>query len=170
MGWTYGYATKTKMIAEVTRNSSWEGGSRRTLAKKSVGKNVWAVMESTYAGKAPVKFIALFLTQRSGGQWGYKDMTHDMGPYEVNVPPPFLAMLSDAELNAGHGGAWAARVRAHWARTAKQEQAFAAMVSDDVITLVNGWKVRVTGLNGKYGSAEYEGQRYRFSAKDIAVS
>jgi hypothetical protein len=68
----------------------------KTLARACVGNHLWVVfnlqVETPNVGTEDKKFIALFLMQRQGGDWGYKDMEESMHPFYYTCPKSFLDM------------------------------------------------------------------------------
>ena len=56
-----------------------------TVEHKLVGNELW-----TLVGKEGSKRIVLFLLNKCGNEWGYKDIGEEQGPYYYNVPKSFL--------------------------------------------------------------------------------
>ena len=118
MGWTFPYgATRRQAIAEVTAGWKLEDGSGvgcETLRHCARGNVVYVVMESTRRNGEKYRFIAVHLLQRSEGDWGYKSMDEDMGPYNYNCPVSYIELAEEMPPSEGMGknaNAWRAEVR-----------------------------------------------------------
>lgn len=114
MGWTTMYAPKDER-AEILSLLVWPDsapftaevlklnkvGSLRFAAVKFTpkpGEELRASLKSSYevAEDGSVTWCAIFLTNRYRGEWGYKDMTEDMGPVppHCKAPASILKLLS----------------------------------------------------------------------------
>lgn len=117
MGWYFGYETKAELIREVTRESRNEKTRHTVLAKAVRGNNLWTVMEiEDFTTGKMFRIIVLFLIQGGAGDWGYKDISEDMGPLEVNCPLSYLDMASPSSEIKGCSKDWRDKVRSHHAR------------------------------------------------------
>ncbi len=118
MGWLYNYSwTLKSLIAERTKDWSHTFsknellGAGITVTTTCVAKcfrgnvcykgTLWVVWERTFANpdgsvaKAPERWIGCDLMQRSGGDWGYKDLDESCGPYYYNCPEKYLNMVPE---------------------------------------------------------------------------
>lgn len=134
MGWSFGWQGRRELIEYlVERDFSWskdDGNSCRVVRHCCAGNNLWMVVERRKPGGESHRYVALCLMQRSGGQWGYKDMDESCGPSAVNCP---LSYLEDAPLvDAGHAKAWRERVRAHWERERAGREAAKSLAAGSV--------------------------------------
>ena len=98
------------------------------LEHRVVGNNVWQLVLHKPTGR---KFICLDLIakERNGG-WGYKGLSEDMGPYEVNCP---LSLLNKATPTSeaepfSYARGWREKVRAYHAKRANKAKPAAGMV------------------------------------------
>ena len=69
-------------------------------ARTCYGKHWWTVVRCKYSGGRPdVAVVILFkLDTLPGGDWGYKDISEEMGPYDYDCPVKLLdiaAAISD---------------------------------------------------------------------------
>ena len=77
--------------------------------------------EYARAADGSITYAAVVLTSRQGGEWGYKDLSEGLGPYEAKAPLKLLALLSPLiPDNDRFAADWRERVRAHHA--AKRER------------------------------------------------
>ena len=117
MGWLFLHSVRTKPQMLARLNSSEHLGEHYRLIDTSLrGNRLWQLVEMLPThpsyGALPSPFIALSLLgyDRSLGCWGYKSLSEDMGPCEVDCPLKFLAA---APVFGNHGPEWRERVRAH---------------------------------------------------------
>jgi hypothetical protein len=91
MGWSFAHgATRRQVIDEITREQKTAaGGVFRTLKKCFRGNTMYALHESGPEGNTR-KWIAVYLLQRSGGDWGYKPIEENMGPVQMDCPVSYL--------------------------------------------------------------------------------
>lgn len=110
MGWTY--QQKPENVTEWFKNKlTWENDTRKytCLATAIKFKEAYAAIEVIYkdTGKRQV-FAAAFMlnyTREYHYNFGYKDMTEDMGPVIANCPKKILDLLTEPE------NEWAAQWR-----------------------------------------------------------
>lgn len=127
MGWTFYSAnhspkTRDEEKREITRIMWWQSadGCGELLGASKVG-NVWyCAVKATHsdpeyrrpylaAEDGSITFGAVVLTERSGGEWGYKTMTEGCGPVASDCPKKVLALLSS--LDPAQAGADADTIR-----------------------------------------------------------
>ena len=117
MGWSYGWSSRKRLIDELTKTwTSANGTETRCIAKYGYGfTSLWAVFERRTRpvddeAAEVTRFICLLMLRCAGKDWGYKDVTADMGPTEVSCPLSYLSMATSDTLQ-GYGKEWAERVR-----------------------------------------------------------
>lgn len=151
MGWSFNYVDRGRdaHIAELTSQSHFSP-DYEPLAHRVVGNNVWQLVLHKPTGR---KFICLDLIakERNGG-WGYKGMSEDMGPYQVNCPLSLLNQASPVE-EGGYAHEWRQKVRAyHAAKASKAKPAPGLLVTycghqyrlDAPMAPRKGWRVTRT--------------------------
>jgi hypothetical protein len=157
MGWLYGWNSRRALVDHLLEPFSSDDKSVTTkpLAHCFKGNNMWTVWERVRTGTKTVtlapgiealkpfsesyRYIVLFYLRRNGSpaEWGYKDVSEDMGLCEVNCPPSYLEM---APLGSHHGEyaiSWREGVKAYWARAGRD-------LGKD---LVDGQAFRANGLD-----------------------
>lgn len=122
MGWLFGYPDRRSLIEELTGERPWwrhsDGSDRRlvTLARYASGNDVWAVQQyhkrhgSQDWEPCDAPFVCLYMLRRNG-DWGYKPVTGDMGPYTYTCPPAFLVMAP--QWDNEYWSNWACKVLEH---------------------------------------------------------
>ena len=129
MGWTFFTETMTK--AEFLTRIRQDLRPYRILQEKVTAEAVYFLVKT--ADKP--SFIAVFLTEKHDGEWGYKDMTEHSYPYFYDCP---LSMIDAADPPEGDSAKeWRETVRARAALKAEKLAAAAA--------LEPGQKVRIYG-------------------------
>lgn len=112
MGWSFEICERSRkdFIASLTGPKHF-GEDYTPLASRVVGNNVWQLVHQKSVGRT---FICLdLIAKERGGGWGYKGLSEDMGPCEVNCP---LSLLDKAsESTTEYGTAWRERVRSYHA-------------------------------------------------------
>ncbi len=114
MGYTSGWWSRADLIRHLKRESTLDERRRsspnsvlqservllascyRGNAYRGVWWSVWEVR--TYQGTTHIPFfddryILCCALSCYGGEWGYKDMTEDMGPYHYSCPVGYLDMV-----------------------------------------------------------------------------
>lgn len=161
MGWSTGFDSRSEVVETVTKG--WENDMQTTTCIKKFfsGNNLWMVFErvSKAAPTDVERFIVVALircwkVQGGGMDWGYKDVSEEMGPCEVSCPLSFLDMVKDP---GGYATAWREKVRAaHAVKTQK-------LTLGDTVTLTNARQYRITKIIGRrlYGEEVGTGCEYR---------
>lgn len=112
MGWTscsY-WASKADAVKEVTSASHW-GENFNTLKTSTKGKCFWVLAEYKQGEKQGMKFIALFVIEKSEGEWMYKDMDESCGPCYYNCPLLFIAIAKESnDEPGGYAKTWREKV------------------------------------------------------------
>ena len=165
MGWTFGQQTRRELIAELTPAERRDANGRifRTLKHCCRGNVLYAVHESTPAEGPSRKWIGLYLLQRDGDLWGYKDMDETMGPYYYHCPLSYLD-LADAPANE-YAAEWRAIVRQEAAKKAAQQAK--KPQPGETWGLVNCRipHVRIRSVKPLRGS--YQGSTYKLKKKQL---
>lgn len=120
MGWSFSCIDigRDAHIAEITSQKHFSA-DYKPLAHRVVGNNVWQCVEQVSTGR---RFITLdMIAKDRNGGWGYKGMSEDCGPSQVNCPLSLLDMCTEARQD-GYGAGWRQKVREYHAakRTASK--------------------------------------------------
>jgi hypothetical protein len=150
MGWTF--------FADWNKNESRADIIRREFEQAPTDKNPWAygfeyiaergatvyaVMwrENPSEGVARYYFGMVFMTKRSRGEFGYKEVGEECGPYQYGAPLKMINMLDRlAPSENGYALKWRAAVREHHAKKKNR------------LKLVPGMRVTI----GPHGPRVYE--------------
>lgn len=161
MGWTTGYNSRNEVVEQVTKGWENDVSSTQIVRKFFSGNNLWMVFER-HSKVAPTdieKFIVVALircwkTQGGGMDWGYKDVSEEMGPCEVSCPLAFLDIVPDP---GGYATAWRARVREFHARRNQK------LAIGQTIKLTNGIEYVISKQRGRtfVGISKKDGCEYR---------
>lgn len=89
MGWFYTHAQSKKEICDYIRSQ------KEVLDTRVVDNNLWALINFDRGDEAPSRGIALFLLDRSDGEWGYKSIDEGSGPLYYNCPITLLRKASN---------------------------------------------------------------------------
>jgi len=112
MGWLFiRGASKADVIRNLTAPEENEARYWESIAHCVRGNVLWAVVEIRYKqeNRRSKRFIACYLLERDGGEWGYKDMEESMHPYYYSCPLKYLDMAPAANEK------WRAEVRKYHA-------------------------------------------------------
>lgn len=159
MGYTFceSWTTANKVVESCV--TEYKAVSRY-LTHKKVGNCLWMVIKDVKTGKL---VIVLYLLSKSGGKWGYKDMSESVFPYYYSCPLEYLDMCGETCAE------WRAEVRKWHARQAKIKQLRQATKVGDIVNL-RGCKIPnavVQSLKPFTGS--YGGKLYRLNWDIISV-
>lgn len=108
MGWMFQYGKPADVKAEIERLCTWDSDRSlgRPLKVMNYGSTYYAAVKATLLDPLATcsdfelddtrsyVFGAIFLTQISNGDWGYKDMDEAMGPNASRCPKGVLNLLS----------------------------------------------------------------------------
>ena len=153
MGWLFmpfasmgGHRSATSYLdAQFTYERDLEGGTRRglkVLASSCPGNRVYyaavQVMTDGVGGEIfAVVCLVRWNTRSSDGQnFGYKDMTENMGPCEADCPAHILDLLTPT--NKEYAIDWRARCRANLVRRSRKLADGDRIRLDDPITFTDG--------------------------------
>ena len=124
MGWTGVYQKVDKPSEFVTADYNYENDKivSKVVMTRSVGSTVYAAVQVTVKGEKVDSYKcwktdennsfvygAVILTKRSKGEFLWKDMSEDAGPYYWDCPAKILNMLSElvpTEYGAEHAQNW----------------------------------------------------------------
>jgi hypothetical protein len=104
MGWLYGWSTKQELIKHLQEKSSYSKGFR-PIKHSLIGNNHWTLLR-TPEDKIT---IALELISCDQGQYGYKGISEDMGPTQINCPLSFVNAADDTD--SPYAKEWREKVR-----------------------------------------------------------
>ena len=116
MGWTYCWDMRSRqaMLTYLRRSTRlvdhWE-----VLKSTAVGNNHWYLYRNKETGR-----VSIGLDLMAGGGkdgWGYKDLSEDYGPGQVNCPLSYLDQASEA---VGYAVEWRQKVREFHAKRAER--------------------------------------------------
>lgn len=123
MGWTFPYgASRRQVIEELTRDQeNAAGGFFKTHRKCFKGNTMYALHETGPVGTdgRSRKWIGIYLLQKHGDSWGYKDMSEDMHPYYYDCPVSYLDEAD--ETDNVHANEWRRIVREKAAELASKK-------------------------------------------------
>lgn len=166
MGWT-SFADIGLSTGEIcTREFSGtnQAGDRWSVVDQSTRGSVWyAVGRLDRVGQPPVFYGLVWLTSRKRGEFAYKDMTEECGPYYWDCPARLLDQLDKLSPNpTGYALDWRAKCRAKLAAKRKPKPKLAP---GQIVTFPNvtgqfelimpigprrGWSVRYVGESMSY--------------------
>lgn len=166
MGWTSFHDVGLSVGEICTREftDTNPAGDRWSVVDQSTRGSVWyAIGRVDRVGQPPVFYGLVWLTSRRGGQFAYKDMTEDMGPYYWDCPARLLDQLDKLAPTPGQSAIdWRAKCRAKIAakRKPKPKLAPGQIVTFPRVTgqfeLImpigprRGWSVRYVGGSMSY--------------------
>jgi hypothetical protein len=110
MGWTYGWSSASELRAHL--NDIRSNGNVTVVMQRATayGRHVWTLYET----KSGERFINLdLLAGNARSEWGYKDMSEDMGPCYYDCPLELLEAATEP-VNE-YARAWREKVRAYHA-------------------------------------------------------
>lgn len=119
MGWYYGPERNAREVRDMAIREITEGGSKvLDHAMTGVGHRLWMAIES----KTGERFVMLYLINGDRDGWGYKPISEDMGPAEVDCPLRILDATGEAaEADAsGYAHEWRVKVREYHKQRAER--------------------------------------------------
>jgi hypothetical protein len=137
------------------------------------GATVYAIMWRETVGAPRVYFGMVFMTKRAKGEFGYKDVSEDCGPYQYGAPLKMINMLDQlAPEPSGYALKWRAAVRERYAaRRARPVLAVGARVilGDREYELLSERRSLYTGRAAGWNVVDVRTSgRYRMSAQQAA--
>ena len=128
MGWTSFHDTSETTGAICTREftSTNGAGGHWSVVDQSTRGSVWyAIGRVDLPNQEPVFYGVVWLTNRKRGEFSYKDLTEDCGPYYWDCPARLLDQLDQLAPNPGQSAVdWRARCRAKLAEKRKPAREF----------------------------------------------
>lgn len=126
MGWTTFFDNGASIGEICTReftDTSPNGNSWSVVDQSTRGSVWYAIGRLDRVGQPPVFYGLVWLTSRKRGEFSYKDMTEDMGPFYWDMPARLLDQLDKLAPNApGAALDWRAKCRAKLAAKRKQSR------------------------------------------------
>ena len=89
MGWLFGWDTRKQLIDHLVANK----GGGKVQKHCCVGNNLWMTVEYERRPGHVDTLIVLCMMRRGHGhgpEWGYKDVSEDMGPCNTTCPVSYL--------------------------------------------------------------------------------
>lgn len=183
MGWTF--------FADWNKNESRADIIRREFEQVPTDKNPWAygfeyiaergatvyaVMwkENPSAGTPRTYFGIIFMTQRKRGEFGYKEIGEECGPYQYGAPLKMVDMLDRlAPAENGYALKWRAAVRERHAKKRERLKLAPGMrvtigPSDERVYEIEEKRTRGGRAAGWYVIEVATGRRYAMSAAHAA--
>lgn len=123
MGWTY-FAdyNQRETRADIIRRQFEQAPTEKNPVAYGFeyiterGATVYGIMWRESAGAPRVYFGMVFMTNRSKGEFGYKDVEESCGPYQYGAPLKMINMLDQlAPDPSGYAAGWRAAVRERYA-------------------------------------------------------
>jgi hypothetical protein len=112
MGWFYSWNKTKAQLLEELRESDRFTKPWVILHSSVVGNNHWYLLHNPETKQVNIGLDMLSAGGKDEG-WGYKPLTENCGPCEVNCPLTFLARASEP---TGYAIEWREKVRAHHAK------------------------------------------------------
>lgn len=155
MGWTFLHNApdKRQVIEMCTRSSD----TLKCVMKAVHGNHLWTVWENSVTKK---KSIILFLLGKDRGNWGYKDITEIMGPWEYDCPLSFLDAVPEPDTRSAKE--WREKVRAYHDQEKSRRKVLKSLEIGKMIRLRDSHpsEFRITALNPLQGTTS-TGQLYK---------
>ena len=166
MGWDFGWDSRESLIQHNTK--SWNSGTEsfECLAYTVSPGVLWAVWEVTISPDKEYRWIACDLIECRDGQWGYKGMSENMGPYTYNCPLRFLEMVrleSPNEFNLE----WRKLVYEYWEEKHEKREVKKAVKIGDTLILKNSTIPEVYVISVKPLIGIWAGRKYKIPPRFI---
>ncbi|MGP3790508.1 hypothetical protein [Pseudomonas sp. B392_1p] len=132
MGWLFSSWSRSELIHHLIQPEDNPRVSTRVIAHALRGNVLWSVVELTakvesiHQDLAPgesLRYIRCDLLQRSGHQWGYKDLCESVHPFYYTCPLSYLDMVPVASPE------WRERVRAYHAERRRPKATVAVLTA-----------------------------------------
>ncbi len=148
MGWTFlhNMPDKRQVIEMCTRGSK----TLQCVMKAVHGNHLWTVWQDSVTKN---KSIILFLLGKNQGDWGYKDITEIMGPWEYDCPLSFLDAVP--EPNTRSAKEWREKVRKYHEQEISRRDALKVLEVGKMVRLKdsNPNEFRIVSLDPLRGTA-----------------
>jgi len=116
MGWTFFNVNRSESRSDIIRrefSQEWKPESPTAFGFDSMaerGSTIYAIAWRESPGLPRVYYGMVFLTRRNGEQFGYKDMSEDVGPCYYDAPKRMIRRLETLAPNpTGYAAYWRAR-------------------------------------------------------------
>lgn len=96
MGWTYSFVGFNKKRKDIILNEHVDYNNYNIIKAEEKGSNVWLIAENKNTKE---KFGVLYLTHYKNGDFGCKDISIDMCPYEYNCSKSFYNLCKEIYKN-----------------------------------------------------------------------
>lgn len=113
MGWSFGWSSKQDLIGHLESGNFYSDGYK-ALKHSLIGNKHWTLLERPDGTVT----IAIELISCHSNEWGYKGLSEDMGPTDVNCPIGFLKLASEPQ--SDYAKEW--RERGYKFRQAKKDR------------------------------------------------
>lgn len=130
MGWTTFEDTPSQSRADIIRKEFTQAATASNPnawgfeSINTKGAIVYAIMYRDTPDHPRAYFGVVFITERKGGSFGYKDMGEDCGPHYYDAPLTMIDKLDKlAPTPSGYAAGWRNAVRQHHARKAEKAKA-----------------------------------------------
>lgn len=180
MGWTYfaDHNARETRAAIIRREFEHAPTDKNPVAYgfeyiAERGATVYGIMWRESAGAPRVYFGMVFMTKRSKGEFGYKDVSEDCGPYQYGAPLKMINMLDQlAPDPGGYAAGWRAAVRERYAAKRARPVLAAGMrvlLGDREYELLSERRSLYTGRAAGWNVVDVRTSgRYRMSAQQAA--
>ncbi len=158
--------------------SNDSGASWEFIDKATKGNVFYAVCKFSSSGNDPVFYGVVVQFSRAKGEFGYKELTENCGPYSANAPVRMIYLLDKLApidpLDARESAQWALKWRNKCRENAKRKPKTTVKKGDIVKFSPNGrvfelispagprrgWHVKLLGFNGsQYRASAYQVNR-----------
>jgi hypothetical protein len=137
MGWSFGWNSKTEIVNYLLK--PWgESETHTPLAHSCAGNVLWIVTEcrNTETGEA-INLILCSLLKCAEGDWGYKGMCEESGPYQYTCPLKYLEMTPVVTCPE-----WREKVREYHAGKKQARATSNTLQAGTKIVLSGNWSVK----------------------------
>lgn len=180
MGWTYftDHNARETRAAIIRREFEHAPTEKNPVAYgfeyiTERGATVYAIMWRESAGAPRVYFGMVFMTKRAKGEFGYKEVGEECGPYQYDAPLKMINMLDElAPDPSGYAAKWRAAVRErHAAKRARPVLAagMRVLLGEREYELLSERRSLYTGRAAGWNVVDVRTSgRYRMSAQQAA--
>ena len=172
MGWSYypkdEVTTKRELFKRLSRPDSFNQERVELMKNTLVGEHHWYLIKMVESGKVS---IGLNLFDCDGGEWGYKSMSEECGPYYYDCPLGFLKEASETSCETTLE--WRENVRKFHAEKKSKANRSSALKAGDVIDYFGDVFELVYKRGPRKGwnvSRKSSGQLFSMSSKQINES
>lgn len=127
MGWSFSCDRNFKKEDQVKQNLRGFSAGYEVLGDSVVGNNHWILLKTPEGKK--IIYLALMQSGYPDHGWGYKGMTEESGPNELNCPLKLLNQCD--ETDSTYAKDWRRMVREYHAHKSKQRKARQSLQKGD---------------------------------------